>query len=91
MKIIKIEEVKIYRVYVSEEDISEAKFDEIKKTIESDYDGNVSSWAYEEVNGYYNFELKNEKDLGSDENFLVAKQSNSDDEIYGEIVLGEEY
>ena len=91
MKIIKIEEVKIYRVYVSEEDISEAKFDEIKKTIESDYDSNVSSWAYEEVNGYYNFELKNEKDLGSDENFLVAKQSNSDDEIYGEIVLGEEY
>ncbi|MBT7817597.1 MAG: hypothetical protein HN566_12750 [Polaribacter sp.] len=91
MKIIKIEEVKLYRVYVSEEDISEAKFEEIKKTIESDFDGDFSSWAYEEVNGYYNFELKNEKDLGSDEKFLVAKQSNSDDEIYGEIVLGEEY
>jgi len=31
MKIIKIEEVKLYRVYVSEEDISEAKFEEVKK------------------------------------------------------------
>ena len=91
MKIIKIEEVKLYRVYVSEEDISKSKFEEIKKTIESDFDGDVSSWAYEEVNGCYNFELKNEKDLGSDENFLIARESNSKDKIFGEIVLGEEY
>lgn len=91
MKVIKIEEVKLYRVYVSEEDISEAKLEEIKKTIKSDFDGDVASWAYEEVNGYYNFELKNEKDLGSDENFLIARKSNSIDKIYGEIVLGEEY
>ena len=48
MKIIKIEEVKLYRVYVSKEDISEA-------------------------------------------NFLIARKSNSRDQIYGEIVLGREY
>ena len=55
MKIIKIEEVKLYRVYISEEDISEAKFEEIKKTIKSDFDGDFSSCADDEVNGYYNF------------------------------------
>ena len=91
MKIIKIEEVKLYRVYVSKEDISEANFEEIKKTIKFEYDGDISSWAYDEVNGYYNFELKNEKDLGSEENFLIARKSNSIDQIYGEIVLGREY
>lgn len=91
MKIIKIVEVKLYRVYVSEEDISDTKFEEIKKTIKSDFDDDVSSWAYEEVNGHYNFELKREKDLGSDENFLIARESNSKDKIFGEIVLGEEY
>ena len=90
MKIIKIEEVKLYRVYISEEDISEAKFEEIKKTIKSDFDGDFSSWADDEVNGYYNFDLKNEKDLGSEQNFLIARKSNSKDKIYGEIVLGEE-
>jgi len=48
----------------------------------------MREWANNEINGCYEFELQKDKDLGSDENFLIAEKSESDDVLYGDVVLG---